>query len=158
MPRSVQQIDSLIQTEFEVFDSSNNPVLGLVTADFIIFLSYNLANIVLPVVINEIGNGRYGATFTPNADGFWELTIRNATYNQRGWTEGFDVDEAGYDIYSYVIDGYTLAQILELVGAALAGNVYGAPLNPVFLSMDGLKTRIAAICDASGDRTVTLTP
>lgn len=159
MARSVQKISVLLRSEFDVFDSSNNPVTGLVDGDFTKLLSLNGANSLIVVTVTEVGNGRYQANFTPNANGYWVLTIRNATYNKRGWTEGFDVDAAGYDLMSFIIDGFTLEQTLKLIAAFSNGKLSGAPLNPVFRSQDNTANRITATCDANGNRTaVTLTP
>jgi hypothetical protein len=159
MATSVQKVNTLVETEFDVFDIFNVPVLGLVNGDFTKFLSLNGVNNVIVVTVTEVANGRYNATFTPNAVGYWCLTIRNPTYNERGWTEGFDVTVSGPDLGVFVVDTYTYTQIMSLIGAALGGKISGAPLLPVFRSMDDTVNRITSICDANGNRTVvTLNP
>ena len=156
MAISVQKVSTLVRTEFDVFDNANVPVLGLVNANFTKLLSLDGVNDLTVVTVTEVGNGRYEATFTPGSVGYWCLTIRNAVYNPRGWTDGFDVTISGPDLGQFVIDGYTYSQIMSLLGAALGGKVSGAPLNPVFKSLDGLSIRITATCDNNGNRTVVI--
>lgn len=126
----------------------------MVDADFTKILSLNGAPNATPVVVNEVGGGMYCARFTPTALGSWHLLIRNATYNPRGWDETFDVTAAGPDLTTWVTDGYTLAQMLELIGAVLLGKVSGGPANPVFRSMNDTVNRVSAVCDANGNRIV----
>jgi hypothetical protein len=163
MSRSVQKVSTLVRADFTVYDSLNNKVTGLVNADFGKFLSVDGVASGVIVTVTEVNAGtrpgEYTATFTPPTTGVWYLLINNAANNPRGWDEDFDVTVTGPDLGVFVVDGYTYNQIMELLGAALAGKISGAPLNPVFKSMDNLATRITAVCDASGNRTsVTLTP
>jgi len=159
MPRSVQKTGLLIRAYLEVYDGANAPVTGLVNVDFTKYLSLNGAVSAVPVTVTEVANGMYYATFTPAALGSWHLLIRNAANNPRGWDETFDVTAAGPDLTTWVTDGYTFAQMLELIGAALLGKVSGGPALPVFRSMNDTANRISATCNASGDRiVVVLTP
>lgn len=158
MSRSVQKVGNLIETEFTVYDDSDQPVTGLLNVDFQKFLSVNGASSAIPVTVSEIGSGRYETFFTPSVIGDWYLLIRQTTYNLRGWDESFDVNQAGSDIYSFKIDDFTLSEVLELIGAILCGNVSGGSSTPVFKSMDGSAIRVTAVADSSGNRTVTLTP
>jgi len=170
MPRSVQKIGTAIRSEFEVFDSSSAPVLGLVTGDFTIFLSANGVDVAVPgvivVTISEVGNGRYSASWTANANTFWNLTIRHATYNKRGWSEGFDVTPDGVYTINDIFDktdgvetGFTLRQAMRLMSAVLCGKVSGGPGLPIFRNMQDTANRVSSTADANGNRTVvTLTP
>lgn len=159
MPRSIQLDNGLVQTYFEVYDETNAPVNGLLDGAFtkLIFQNGVVSGVV--VTVTFIANGVYGATFTPTVTGAWQLVIRNATYAPRGFEETFDVTDTGPDPFTRIIDGYTFFQEMELIGAVLCGKVSGGPALPVFRSMDDLATRVSAICDAVGNRTVvTLTP
>jgi len=159
MPRSVQKVGLQIDAYLEVYDNANNPVLGLVNANFTKVLAFNGVLNATVVTVTEVGNGMYEATFTPGVIGSWHLLIRNAANNPRGWDETFDVTAAGPDLTTWVTDGYTYAQMLELTGAALLGKVSGGPANPVFRSMDDTANRISATCDVNGNRiVVNLTP
>ncbi len=166
MPRSVQKINTLIRSEFEVYDFSNNPVLGLVTGDFDRLLSINGADSGIAITIAEVGDGRYSATFTPNATGFWNMCLRNSTYNPRGWSEGFDVTTDGvfdiFDIFTkadMVETGWDLQDTLRVMAAVLCGKVSGGPGTPAFTNLQQTATRVSAVADSSGNRTtVNLTP
>ena len=159
MPRSIQLDSGLVRTYFEVYDENNAPVDGLLDAAFTKLIFQNGAVSGVVVTITFISSGVYTATFTPTATGAWQLVIRNATYAPRGFEETFDVTETGPDPFTRVIDGYTFFQEMELIGAVLCGKVSGGPATPAFRSMDDLATRVTAICDAVGNRTVvTLTP
>lgn len=84
-------INQPIFCAFVVYDSQNNPVTGLVKANFN-FLFSNNGSIVNPVVtFGETGNGRYFFSFTPNALGEWAGLVTNAIYNPRGWFQEFYV-------------------------------------------------------------------
>jgi len=159
MPRSVQKVGIQIDAYLEVYDAANLPVVGLLDANFTKFLSLNGAPDATPVVVTEIGNGMYYASFTPAVIGSWELLVRNAVNNPRGWHETFDVTAAGPDLTTWLTDGYTLAQMLELIGAVLLGKISGGPGLPVFRSMNDVANRVSATCNANGDRiVVVLTP
>jgi len=159
MPRSVQKVGFQIDAYLEVYTNAGVPVLGLVNANFTKYLAFNGVPNATVVTVTEVGNGMYEATFTPNTIGSWHLLIRNAVYNPRGWDETFDVTAAGPDLTTWVTDGYTYAQMLELTGAALLGKVSGGPANPVFRSMNDAANRISAVCDVNGNRiVVNLTP
>ena len=85
----------LVEGMFEVYDSSNAPVLGLVKADFTVLLAYEGAGSAIAVAVTEVGNGRYLYSFTPNAAGDWYVSIRHATYNARGWSDEFQARSGG---------------------------------------------------------------
>lgn len=158
MPRSVQKNAGLVRAELTVYDENDVPVTGLVDADFSKKLTVNGAVSLVLVTVTEIDAilrpGEYTATFTPNSLGDWYLIIRQPTYNPRGWDENFDSTVTGPDLGQRVIDGFTVAQIMSLLGSAAMSKVAGAPLLPVFRSMDDLANRVTATCDASGNRTV----
>lgn len=165
MPRSIQKAGELVRTELIVFDDSVYPpvrVTGLVNVDFVKRLTLNGATALTPVTVTEIDAvnrpGEYTVTWAapipPGGLGEWFLYIYQATYNPRGWQEEFDVTVTGPDLGQRVIDSFTVAQILALVGSAAMSKVSGAPLLPVFRSMDAVADRITATCDASGNRLV----
>jgi hypothetical protein len=79
--------DTEISTHFIVLDpTDDSPVTGLVTVDFDIYLVENSTDVDPPgVVISEVGNGIYLATFTPTELGIYYLRILHTTYNMRGW-------------------------------------------------------------------------
>lgn len=159
MPRSVQKVGYQIKAYLEVYNNANVPVTGLVDANFNKYLSFNGAVSAIPVTVTEIANGMYYADFTPNAIGSWQLLVRQPANNPRGWDETFDVTACGPDLTTWVTDGYTYAQMLELIGAALLGKVSGGPNLPVFRSMNDAANRISATCDVNGNRIiVNLTP
>lgn len=166
MPRSVQKINTLVRTEFRVYDSSNNPVTGLVDGDFDKLLSLNGVNSIVAVTVAEVTDGRYTATFTPNNTGFWNLVLTNSTYNPRGWSEGFDVTTDGvfdiFDIFTkadMVETGWDLQDTLRVMAAVLCGKVSGGPGTPEFTNLQQTAPRVSAVADTSGNRTsVTLTP
>lgn len=169
MARSIQTAGVLVRTELIVFDDSVFPprrVTGLLTTDFVKRLTLNGSTALTPVTVTEIDAvnrpGEYTVTWTPPIPpaglGEWFLYIYQSTYNPRGWQEEFDVTVTGPDLGQRVIDSFTVAQILALIGSALS-KVSGAPLSPVFRSMDDAADRITATCDASGDRiAVTFSP
>jgi len=174
MSRSVQKVSTLVLGTLEVYDFSNDPVLGLVDADFTKFVTFNGANSVTVVTVTEIANGRYSYSYTPTAIGYWQVLIRQSTgagYNKRGWTEDFDVTVDGEYSLSQIVNnvmdsvdslieiGYTFRQTMRLVSAAACGKVSGGPGLPVFRNMPDTANRISAVANPSGDRTsVTLTP
>jgi hypothetical protein len=160
MSRSIQKVSTLVRTELTVFDSNDQRVTGLVNANFVKSLVFNGAVDPTIVTVTEIDAilrpGEYEVTFTPIFVGEWYLYIYQPTYNMRGWDEEFDVTVTGPDWGQRVIDGFTVAQIEALLGAAAMSKVSGAPLAPVFRSMDDLFNRITATCDASGNRLVVI--
>lgn len=158
----------------EVYDFDQNPVTGLVDADFTKFVTLNGANNVTVVTVTEIANGRYDASFTPGSNGFWSVLIRQdtgAAYNKRGWQEDFDVTTDGVlsltDIVLAIFDsvdslietGYTFRATMRLMSAVLCGKASGGPGNSVFRNMPDTANRVTSVADSSGNRTVmTLTP
>jgi hypothetical protein len=81
-------VNSNIYGEFNVYLGAT-AVTGL--SSFRTFLSNNGADSLVTVNTVEIGNGRYGYWFTPDAPGEWSLLITHAIYNPRGWCETFYV-------------------------------------------------------------------
>lgn len=163
MPRSVQKVGSLVRTEIIVFDSLDQRVTGLVNASFTKRLAKNGITDLTAIAVSEIDPvdrpGEYEVAFTPASIGDWYLYLFQPTYNPRGWDENFDVTVTGPDWGQRVIDGLTVAQSHALIAAANQGKVSGAPLVPVIRSQDDTADRIAATCDANGNRTtVVLTP
>lgn len=156
---------------FEVYDFAQDPVLGLTNGDFTKFVTFNGANSAVVVTVSEIGNGRYEATFTPTSTGMWQVLIRQATYNKRGWAEDFDVTTDGVysltEIVNAVFDsaaalieaGFTFRQTMRLMSAVLCGKASGGPGNSVFRNMPDTADRVTSVADSSGNRTtMTLTP
>ena len=80
---------------FVVYDSSNNPVTGLVQSGFTIFLSNDGTVSSDAVTISEVSSGRYVYSFTPSMPGEWYILITHATYNVRGWDDEFIVQVGG---------------------------------------------------------------
>lgn len=93
--RSVHKISTIARAYFEVYDTLNAPVTGLINADFTKLLALDGVDNATAVTVTEIGSGRYFASFTPGSTGSWHLLIRQATYNLRGWHETFDVTTDG---------------------------------------------------------------
>ena len=86
-------VGSLAEFVFEVYDSANQPVLG--ASGFTTLLSRDGVDSAVTVTVSEIANGRYLASFTPNASGDWFIVVRHATYNLRGWQEEFQAPARG---------------------------------------------------------------
>ena len=168
--RTVQKVSVAAGAYFEVYDSSNVAITGLVNGDFTKLLAKDGANDGTTVTVAEIGSGRYYATFTPGSVGVWHLLIRNATYNTRGWQETFQVTAGGVltttDIsgdlldLAAAIDGKTPRETLKLMAAVLVGKVSGMGTgSPVFRDMADSANRVTATCDEDGNRSaVTLNP
>ncbi len=74
---------------FYVYDVSDNPVTGLVQADFDIDLVIDAVSATRVFVITEVNAvtdpGLYMITFTPDTGRMWNLHIMQATYNVIGW-------------------------------------------------------------------------
>lgn len=75
-----------------VFNSSGAGVTGLVNADFTSKVTIkDGARVASPTfTLTEIDSvnapGAYSLAFTPDADAFWQVRCKHATYNVRGWT------------------------------------------------------------------------
>lgn len=170
--RSVQKVSVLIRAYFEVYDSAQAPVTGLLNTDFTKLLIKDGVDDATVVTVAEVSSGRYQASFTPGSAGAWHLTIRNATYNKRGWHETFDVNTGGVlaanDIADALldranaIDTYTVRNAFKFVAAMLAGKVSGSGTSGdpyIFRSLDDSADRVTMQANSAGDRTVvTLTP
>ena len=163
MARSTRKVSTLVRSEFTVYDSSNNPVTGLVNGDFTKRLAKDGANDATAVTVAEVANGRYEASFTPASTGFWYLLVSQATHNPRGWDEEFDVTTDGLpavsDITSAILvlsieTGLTFKDCLRLCTAAAAGKLSGAATTTIVIRNAAAddKDRITATVDASGNR------
>lgn len=159
MPRSVQKVGNLIETEFTVYDSLNAPVTGLTNSDFTKLLSINGTDSAIPVTVSEIGNGRYEAFFTPPVVGDWYLVIRNTTYNQRGWDESFDVTIDGQFSVEEIIEGdigsYSIYEALHILLGIAVGNIQKTGNAFNFMAVNSTSTIVSATVDANGNRNVT---
>jgi len=87
--------DNEIVDSFQVLDKHGDIVTGLVQGDFTIKL-YNpskddVANVSAGVVvaIEELGDGFYRTSFTPDTLGAWNLIISHATYIEDGVGEDY---------------------------------------------------------------------
>lgn len=75
-----------------VFNSSGAGVTGLVNADFTSKVTIkDGARVASPTfTLTEIDSvnapGAYSLAFTPDADAFWQVRCKHATYNVRGWS------------------------------------------------------------------------
>lgn len=113
--RSVHKVSTIARAYFEVYDSLNVPITGLVNGDFAKFLARDGVNDATAVTVSEIGNGRYFASFTPASTGSWHLLIRSSLYNLRGWHETFDVTTDGIPSISEIQSGLATAAALASV-------------------------------------------
>jgi hypothetical protein len=76
-----------IQGGFSVFDGANQPITGLVQADFEILLAKDGIDSAVAVTISEVGQGRYHYEFEADAAADWFLLIRGLDESPRGWSE-----------------------------------------------------------------------
>ena len=137
MSRSLQKVNVLIRAYFTVYNSSNVAVTGLVDGDFTKRLTKDAANSAEAVTVAEIANGRYTATFTPNATGAWSLDITQATHNPRGWKETWDVTTDG--AWSGTPQtGDSFARLGAPAGASVSADVAAIPAAVGALTKDGL--------------------
>lgn len=127
-----------------------------------LFLDSAISAVVVTVTEVDAVNaaGWYKITFTPDAEGYWLCWARHATHEPEGAQEEIQVGAGALDALLDVanaVDGYTLRQVLKVLGAAAAGKGEGSVANP-YRSLDDTADRIAAV-RAGGLRTsVTLTP
>jgi hypothetical protein len=130
--RSIAKVSTLVYIYFEVYDSSDVAVTGLVTGDFTKLLAKNGVDDATAVTVTEIGSGRYYASFTPATTGTWHVTIRNSTYNKRGWHETFDVTTNGPnmdDISARLPAALVGGRIDASVGAVANNAITAASIN-----------------------------
>lgn len=154
MSRSKQKAGVVCRTEFSVFDSANDPVTGLVSANFTKLLSKNGVDDATVVTVTEVGTGRYTVTFTAATPGVWAVTVRHATYSKRGWDEVFDVSADGLSPADSIDTGYDLARTLRNIAAGVAAKVSGMAAGaPVFRNQADTVDQITATTDADGNRT-----
>lgn len=92
--RTIQK-DQITYDEFIVLDKHNNPITGLVDANFTKNLydpdGLERANITggITVTVSELGNGAYRLNFTPDKNGNWFLILYHATYFAYGKGENY---------------------------------------------------------------------
>lgn len=104
----VAQINSTVYFQFEVYDSADAPVDGLVKADFTYFLSrdsVDTATTSVDIGAMNFGTqaGRYYASINEAIAGAYRLVIRHATYNLRGWAESVDLTADGNFLRSMIL-------------------------------------------------------
>jgi hypothetical protein len=105
---SLRKAGVLIDEVFFVYDSSGNPVTGLVDGNFT-KVAYKNGNVnALTYVISEIGSGAYVAIATPTTTGDWTLHWTNATYNVRGWKADYQVTTDGPLVLADILNITTL--------------------------------------------------
>lgn len=153
MSRSVQKANSVVRTEFVVYDSSDVPVTG--ASGFTIYLSLDGVNSVITVNISEIANGRYLVYFTPNSAGKWTLLIQHPTYNLRGWTETFDVTTDGVliisDIWSYLLEtGFSVARTLRVMASVITGRTTRLGTSFISRNLSDTTDQVTGTVDVSG--------
>lgn len=127
-----------------------------------LFLDGAISAVVVTVTEVDAVNaaGWYRIAFTPNADGYWLCWARHATHEPEGAQEEIQVGAGALDALLDVagaVDGYTLRQVLKILGAATAGKGEGSVANP-YRSLDDTADRIAATSTAGRRTAVTLTP
>ncbi len=165
--RVTKKVSVLVRAEFVVYDTNNDPVVGLGNGDFTKLLSKDGVDDATAITIAEVANGRYTYTFTPGSVAYWSVVIRNATYNKRGWQDEYDVTTDGNPSVADIANGLldlanavdtkTLRQIFRLMGAFGAGKSSGTALTDVVRAIDDSKDRITATIDANGHRTAVTT-
>ena len=78
--------DTIAYDEFVVLDEDNNPITGLISSNFTTKLydpnKNEVSNISagITVTIEELGDGSYRVSFTPDTLGAWILIVYNDTY------------------------------------------------------------------------------
>lgn len=82
-------LNVLHQDYIYVYDSSEDPVTGLVAGDFTIRVTVNGTVAAKTVTVTEVNAttrpGLYRIAFTPDVRGYWYVHLLNATYNKPGW-------------------------------------------------------------------------
>lgn len=89
--------DKLNIDDFIVYDEDDNPITGLELSDFVISLfDPDKLEIVSGIYIDEVEDGLYRISFTPNKLGNWSLIIYNSTYFPYGKGQNYRcVDSLG---------------------------------------------------------------
>jgi hypothetical protein len=73
--------DKLNIDDFVIVDEEDSPVTGLTVDDFdIILYNPDKTEITLGIIVDEVGNGLYRISFTPDMLGKWEILVYNGTY------------------------------------------------------------------------------
>ena len=89
-----------VQEDFTVIDSSRDLVTGLTNGNFsknIFDPNGDEVSGTVSVVISELGNGHYRATFTPNTVGTWYLAVYHATHFPWGKEDTIQVFNNDFD-------------------------------------------------------------
>lgn len=138
---------------FWVKDSSGIGVTGLVDGDFTKYLSVNGVNSVVTVTVTEVDSanlpGFYKATYTPNATGYWDLLVTNATYNLAGWEDTIQA-------YSNNLDSIPGSVWEELLASHTTAGSFGELFSKTVLrrnTMQAGSTSTTAVLDASASST-----
>ena len=158
MSRSLQQVNQAIIEPFFVYDSSGNPVTGLVNGAFTKRNELNGVSSAVVITVTEDANGRYYASMTPNANGTWFILITHATYNPNGWESTYDVKADGFltlaSIWGYILDtGFSALRLMKIIAAAVAGRTTGGPAGFTARNLADTQDQIAGSADANGNRT-----
>ena len=105
------KIGSEIKDVFSVFDTSGNPVTGLLASSFSKSLinPSNSFDSTTTITITEIGQGFYSVSFIPTIVGRWMIDIKHSTYFPSGKSSVYQVLNNNVDSLS---DG--LSRILGL--------------------------------------------
>lgn len=85
---------------FEIFNAVTGlPVAGRDLSELTVKIFRNAAvpSPLPSVVLSELGDGRYLATYSPGAFGYWYLGIRDTVYNPQGWTDEINVISVAED-------------------------------------------------------------
>jgi hypothetical protein len=118
--KDVQAIDYI-----EVFDSLGVRVTGLTNSSFATkFATVSGSPSSVTVSLAEVNAGTrpglYQVAFTPDAVGYWSVTVSHASYNAQGWTENYLCEESSTDDLSGLIKELREGNIrVEIIKASL---------------------------------------
>ncbi len=165
---SVEQI-AVQSTHIEsifVLDDNNNPVTGLVAANFNISISLNGEASALTVTIAEVNPttnpGEYSVTFTPNATGRWVVYVgrpgTGSGADEEVWTGEYD---AIYGDDNSILGQALLAPNITAVvanGDEVEVMYYGADTQTYRIEIRSTTGTVEAYTTNEGNGPVTLTP
>jgi len=147
------KISTAYSATFWVKDSAGAGVTGLVNGNFTKLLSANGVNSAVTVTVSEVDSsnlaGLYKAAYTPNATGYWDLLVTNATYNPSGWQDTIQV-------YNNDLDAVPGSVWDELVANHTVAASIGELINKMVLrrnTMQAGSTSTTAVLDASASAT-----
>lgn len=172
--RDIVKVNVAVSFPIWVFDSSGDPVTGLVDANFTQWLTKDGAVNAGAIVITETSAGsrpgRYNVTFTPDGVGVWECvvgptdaicaanSIARPALNGReflvtaiGVPTIQELVDAVLDLADTIDGEETLRGAIKLLVAPAAGVGAGTVDKP-FLDLSGTKERIAATFASDGAR------